>query len=163
MAQRRTSPRRPTNGGPPRDGVALRRLASGSIEAVGIADGEGLAAGDATTVVFVRLAGRGRILWPGGEEDGRDPRGLGLFLVPPAAELRVAGAVRGLRVALPGLPTSGTARPLADMLAGLVCRRAWHAPDPTAEAALALVRLLVAETGGENGDRIGDWGDPYGG
>lgn len=122
----------------------FRQFVSGSIQYVALSDGVTVSASKSTEV-FVRLSGRGRILWTGGAEDSRDHRALGLFLVPTLTSLDISGSIHGLRVELPSLTATPPARPLSDVLVGLLCRRAWHGPDAVAEAALSLAGLLVME------------------
>jgi hypothetical protein len=99
----------------------------------------------------VRIAGRGRLLWPGGTPDDRP---ASTVFLPQGGRLTAHGPVRALRVALRGLRAALPTGPVEELLVGLVCQRAWHGPPPVAEAALTLVRHLievearkVAETG----------------
>lgn len=123
---------------------SIRELASSSLRYVALHNGDSVTAGQSSEV-FVRMSGRGCILWAGGAEDSRDPRVLGIFLVPAKTSLQISGDMNGLRVELPALSVCPPARPLADPLIGLVCRRAWHGSEKVAEAALVLASLLVLE------------------
>lgn len=120
----------------------VRVLASGSVRYSILENGAVVTAG-LSPEVFVRVSGRGRILWADGADDARDPRALGLFLIAPEGSLRIGGGIHGLHVILPGLPLGRPTQPLSDVLIGLVCRRAWHGPVAVAETALVLARLLV--------------------
>lgn len=122
----------------------VRRLADGSIRHVTLQDGVKVAACNSTEI-FVRLSGRGRILWPTGKDDSRDHRAFGLFLIPPERFLSISGDIHGLRVELPDIEVDAPARPLSDVLISLACRRAWYGPLPIAEVSLKLASLLVIE------------------
>lgn len=140
MAQDRlTPPRRSGPAAPPAQDVPSGRIRHAVLE-----DGAILAAGDAPEIV-VRIAGRGRLLWPGGTPEDRPASTL---FLPLGGRLTAHGPVRALRVALRGLRSVLPAGPVDELLAGLVCQRAWHGPPPVAEAALTLVRHLIeAEAG----------------
>lgn len=123
------------------DGLAHRVLATGSIRYVVLAKDDDVQA-DADPEVFLRVAGRGRIAWPG--RSGRDRSGAALLL-PPRAKLSITGHLRALRVLLPGLIVSRPTGPLSEVLVGLLCSRAWRSDVRIAEGALSLVRLLIEE------------------
>ena len=57
----------------------------------------------------------------------------------------VNGKMRGLRASLPRLAATGPTCPMDDALISVLCPRAWHAPEPIAEAAFTLMRLLVED------------------
>lgn len=143
-----TPPRRSDADGPPAQDVSSGRIRHAVLE-----DGAVLAAGDAPEVV-VRIAGRGRLLWPGGTPEDRPASTL---FLPVGGSLTAHGPVRALRVALRGLGAALPPGPVEEVLVGLVCQRAWHGPPAVAEAALTLVRHLI-EVEALKGTEM--WGKP---
>ena len=123
------------------DDLVLRELSGGTIRHVMHDAGDAIIAGDAPEIVL-RIAGRGKIDWP--EAPDKDRSGAAILL-PPGQTLTILGKLRALRVALPGLEATAPMGPLSDALISLLVPRAWHAPEPIAEAALTLVCLLVEE------------------
>ncbi|RMB02008.1 hypothetical protein [Eilatimonas milleporae] len=123
------------------DNLALRELSGGAIRHVIHDAGDTISASDAPEIVL-RIAGRGKIGWP--EAPTKDRSGAAIF-VPPGQTLTILGKVRALRVALPGLEVTASMGPLSDALISLLIPRAWHAPEPIAQAAFTLVCLLVEE------------------
>lgn len=139
---------------PPRRPVAAEPVAqdvpSGAIRHAVLEDGAVLAAKDVPEVV-VRIAGRGRLLWPGGTPQDRPASTL---FLPLGGRLTAHGPIRALRAQLCGLRAALPAGPVEELLVGLVCQRAWHGPGPVAEAALTLVLHLIeveARKGAEAG------------
>lgn len=123
------------------DDLILRELSGGTIRHVIHEAGETITAGDAPEIVL-RIAGRGKIDWP--EAPAKDRSGAAI-LVPSGQTVTILGKLRALRVTLPGLPANASAGPLSEVLISLLCPRAWHAPEPIAQASLTLIRLLVEE------------------
>ena len=123
------------------DDLILRELSGGTVRHVIHDAGDTITAGEAPEI-FLRIAGRGRIDWQ--DAPSKDRSGAAI-LVPSEQTLRILGKVRALRVTLPGLAASTSTGPLSEVLISLLCPRAWHAPEPIAQASLALIRLLVEE------------------
>lgn len=126
---------------PDHDDFAFRQLAAGSIRHVMLDDGDRVTVGSSPEV-FVQIAGRGRLLWPGATNDDRNSSTL---FVPPRAHLAVKGKVRALRVLLLDLRTMLVPGPVSEILVGLLCSRAWHGSAPVADAALNVVHRLLED------------------
>lgn len=123
------------------DDLKFRELRGGTIRHVIHESGDIITAQDAPEVVL-RIAGRGRIVWPDAPEKDRSGAAI---LLPPEQSLEVQGKLRALRLALPGLVVRAQTGPLSEVLVCVLCPRAWRSAEPIAEVALSLIRLLIEE------------------
>ena len=123
------------------DDLVRRELSGGTIRHVIHSAGDAIIAGDEPEIVL-RIAGRGKVDWPGAPAKDRSGAAI---LLPPGQKIAVLGKLRALRITLPGLTAKTSVGPLSEVLINLLCPRAWHAPEPIAQACLTLIRLLVEE------------------
>lgn len=125
--------------------LTFRQFPSGTIRLRHLSKGDTITT-ETDPAVIVHVGGRGRISWqdsPTASDDVK--RGWGVIFLPPGATLHAHGNLRALEVTFPSLKVRLSAGQISEVLVGLLCRRAWHAPERIAETALKLVRLLIAD------------------